>query len=295
MPLLISNPFRSLLFVPGDQPKKILKAWQSGADCVVLDLEDGVSARQKALARETVAGAVTSLPSEVSHALVRINGCPEWEEDLNAAIHPGVFGLIVPKCTSAEEVVQLDRALESAEIRRRMRERPVRIFLLVETARGLLDLSALAAASDRTAGLVLGAEDLCLNMGIPRTPEGAELAHARWQIVLCARANGLLAIDAVFPDFQDAKGLWQDTRRAMSMGFTGKLAIHPRQIEPIHSAFAPDDTEVSNARAILAAFESAQVSGAGAIAFEGKMVDKPVADRARQILRRAYPSHGDSG
>lgn len=276
--------------MPGDQQKKILKSWQSGADCVVLDLEDGVSVHKKALARETVARALASAPSTVPGTLVRINSPrSEWEADLNAAVHPGVFGLMVPKCTSSEELVQLDRALEAAEMRRRIDGRPIRLLLLVETARGLLDLPALAGASDRTAGLVLGAEDLCLNMGIPRTREGAELAYARWQIALCARANGLSAIDTVFPDFQDAEGLWQDTRRAMSMGFTGKLAIHPRQIESIHSAFAPDEAEVSSARAILAAFESAQASGEGAIAFEGKMVDKPVAERARQILRRACP------
>jgi citrate lyase beta subunit len=277
-----------LLFVPGDQPRKIEKSWHTGTDCVVLDLEDGVAPRQKELARQTLAGKLSSLPPGLPHAMVRVNGRPsEWAEDLDAAVHPGVFGLMVPKCTSAAQLIELDCALQSAEERRGIGGRPVRLFLLIESSRGLLDLPSLVTASNRTSGIVLGAEDLCLDMGIPRTRGSAELGFARWQITLCARANGLAAIDAVFTDFEDQEGLWQDTRTARNMGFTGKLAIHPQQIDPIHRAFAPDEAEVADARATLAAFERAQASGQGAIAFEGKMVDEPIVQRARQILRRA--------
>jgi citrate lyase subunit beta/citryl-CoA lyase len=288
LPISISNSVRSLLFVPGDQPKKIAKSWQSGADCVVLDLEDGVVPNQRMVARQAVALSLASLPSGLPHILVRINGNPaEWKEDLDSAVHPEVFGLMVPKCASANDLIELDRALQSAEERRGIVGRPIRLFLLIETARGLLDLPSLVAASDRTAGLVLGAEDLCLDMGINRTRRGAELSFARWQITLCAHANGVAAIDAVFTNFEDLDGLWQEARSARNIGFTGKLAIHPRQIDAIHSAFAPDESEIDEARAALAAFERAQASGMGAIAFDGKMIDEPIAQRLREILRRA--------
>jgi len=288
LPNFSSHSMRSLLFVPGDQPRKIAKSWQSGADCVVLDLEDGVVANQKMVARQAVDHTLASLPSGLPHVLVRINGNPsEWKEDLDYAIHPGVFGLMAPKCASATDLIELDRALQSAEQRRGIVGRPIRLFLLIETARGLLNLPSLVAASDRTAGLALGAEDLCLDMGINRTRGGAELIFARWQIALSARANGLAAIDAVFTDFEDSDGLWQDTRIARNMGFTGKLAIHPRQIGAIHSVFAPDESEIGEARAALAAFELAQASGTGTVAFDGKMIDEPIAQRLREILRRA--------
>jgi citrate lyase subunit beta / citryl-CoA lyase len=288
LPNSSSNSVRSLLFVPGDQPRKIAKSLQSRADCVVLDLEDGVVANQKMVARQAVAHTLASLPSGLPHVLVRINGKrSEWKEDLDAAIHPGAFGLMAPKCASATDLTELDRALQSAEQRRGVVGRPIHLFLLIETARGLLDLPSLVAASDRTAGLVLGAEDLCLDMGINRTRGSAELSFARWQIVLCARANGLEAIDTVYTDFEDSEGLWQEARTARNMGFTGKLAIHPRQIEVIHSAFAPGEPEINEARAALAAFEHAQASGIGAIAFDGKMIDEPVARRLRETLRRA--------
>jgi citrate lyase subunit beta/citryl-CoA lyase len=240
------------------------------------------------VARQTVAVALASLPSGVPRVLVRINGDPsEWQEDLDSAVHPEVFGLMVSKCASANDLIELDRLLQPAEERRGIAGRPIRLFLLIETARGLLDLPSLVTASDRTAGLVLGAEDLCLDMGMNRTGEGAELNFARWQITLCAHAHGMAAIDAVFTRFEDLDGLRKEARSARDMGFAGKLAIHPRQIDAIHSGFAPDEPEIDEARAALAAFERAQAAGVGAIALDGKMIDEPIAQRLREILRRA--------
>lgn len=255
---------------------------------MVLDLEDGVAPSRKAVAREILASKLSYIPSGLPHVVVRINSCSsDWTEDFDAAIHPGVFGLMVPKCKSTAELKELDSALQSAEEQRGIGGRPVRLFLLIESARGLHDLHSLVAANDRTSGLVLGAEDLCLDMGIPRSRGGAELAFARWQIALCARANSMAAIDAVFTYFENSDELRQDARTARNMGFTGKLAIHPRQIGPIHLAFAPDEAEVADALATIAAFECAAASTRGAVAFEGKMVDEPIVQRAREIVRRA--------
>ena len=261
---------------------------------MVLDLEDGVAPQHKAFARETLAGVLAHLSSGLPYTLVRINSrCSEWTNDLDAVTYPGVSGLMVAKCESVADLAELDFELASIETRRAIGGRTIRFFLLIESARGLLNLPTLAATSDRTAGLVLGAEDLCLDMGIQRTRAGTELSFARWQIALCARANRLAAIDTVFADFKDTEGLWQDSRIARNMGLTGKLAIHPRQIEPIHSAFAPDEEEVAAARATLTAFERAQASGQGVVALQGSMVDEPIAERAREILRRAGPRQSE--
>jgi citrate lyase beta subunit len=194
---------------------------------------------------------------------------------------------MLPKCNARAEVLTIARQLEQAEREKGIAEKSARLFLLIESARGLLELPSLAAASDRVAGLVFGAEDWCLDMGIARTKAGTELEIARWNIAICARAHGLLAIDTVFADFHDVEGLRRDVEIAKRMGFSGKLAIHPKQIEVIHSAFAPTAAEVADAKALVAAFDEAETSDQGVIAVHGRMVDKPIVERARQILQRA--------
>jgi citrate lyase subunit beta/citryl-CoA lyase len=274
--------------VPGDQTDKIEKAWRLRPDCVILDLEDGVAQSHKAIARQNLQCALTQSRPSPPAILVRINpGLFQLHEDLQAAAHPGVLGIVLPKCDSRKDVVKVARALGEIERAKDMPDQALKLFLLIESARGLLDMPSLAAGSGRVAGLVFGAEDWCLDMGIARTRSGDELQIARWNIALCARAHGLLAIDTVYADFQDEEGLRHDTETIKRMGFSGKLAIHPRQIEAIHSIFAPSEKELAEAQALIAAFEEALAQGKGAIAVNGRMVDKPIAERARFVLSRA--------
>jgi citrate lyase subunit beta / citryl-CoA lyase len=282
---------RSLLFVPGDQIDKIDKAWRMGPDCVILDLEDGVAQSQKAVARQNIQRVLAQTRPRSPAALVRINpGFSQLREDLEAAVHSGVLGIVLPKCETRKEVVKVAGALGEIERRKRMPDRALRLFLLIESASGLLKLPPISAGSGRVAGLIFGAEDWCLDMGIVRTKSGEELAIARWNIAICARAHGLLAIDTVYSDFQDEEGLRRDAETAKRMGFSGKLAIHPRQIEVIHSIFAPGETELAEAEAVVAAFDQALAQGKGAIAVNGRMVDKPIAERARFLLSRGKKS-----
>jgi citrate lyase subunit beta/citryl-CoA lyase len=281
----VENRVRSFLFVPADEAEKIEKACQAGADCVVLDLEDGVANPRKAIARENVQRVLeTSRPSS-STVLVRVNPDPPYRNaDIEAAVRPGVFGIMLPKSNTPKDVIETVKELAQAERRAGIAEGNTRLFLLIETARGFLTLPPLTSASDRVAGLVFGAEDWCRDMGIARTKAGRELEVARWHLAVCAHAHGLHAIDTIYGDFHDTDGLLRDTENARRIGFTGKLAIHPKQIATIHASFAPSHAEVSEAAAIVEAFDQAEAQGRGVVAVNGRMVDKPVAERFRRIL-----------
>ncbi len=281
----------SLLFVPGDQTDKIDKAWRMGPDCVILDLEDGVAQSQKGVARQNLQRILAQTRPPAPAVLVRINpGSSQLREDIEAAAHPGVLGIVLPKCDSRKEVVKVARALGEVERRKGMPDRALKLFLLIESAGGLMELPSITGGSARVAGLIFGAEDWCLDMGIARTGCGEELAIARWNIAICAHARGLIAIDTVYTDFEDEEGLRRDAETAKRMGFSGKLAIHPKQIEVIHSIFAPGEKELAEAELLVAAFDRALAQGKGAIAVNGKMVDRPIAERARLLLLRANRS-----
>lgn len=279
---------KSLLFVPGDRPDRISKARNSGADCIILDLEDGVDSSRKSEARRHVRQALDGAPAESAPILVRVNSQPEHRaHDLESVVHLRAAGLMIPKCDSADEIVDLCRHISRIEADKGLAPESTRIYPLIESARGLISLTQIAGASSRMGGLALGAEDWCLDMGIARTGEGDELNFARWSLSVCARAFRLLALDTPFADFRDTEGLRADCEVARRMGFSGKLAIHPSQVATIQKVFAPDQDEIAEASAIVAAFSEAQARGQGVVNLGGKMVDRPIAERARQVLARA--------
>jgi citrate lyase subunit beta/citryl-CoA lyase len=279
---------KSLLFVPGDRPDWIRKSQKSGADCIILDLEDGVESSRKCEARRHVREALDEMPPDSVPILVRINSqLEDRDQDLESAVHSRSAGLMIPKSDSAQDIADLSEHIARIEAGKRLNSGSTKLYPLIESARGLMALAQIAGASRRVAGLALGAEDWCLDMGIPRTREGEELNFVRWSISVCARASGLLALDTPFTDFRDPEGLRADCEMARRMGFAGKLAIHPAQVATIQQVFAPSDQEIAEASAIVAAFSEAQSRGNGVVNFGGKMVDRPIAERARQVLGRA--------
>ena len=277
------------MFVPGNRPEKIRKAWGLGANCIIFDLEDSVPEAEKDAARNLVHQALETAPSKRPFVLVRTNshGSSHWRHDLEAAVTPALQGIMLPKCDSARQVASADRAVAALERRRALKTGSIQFFVLIESARGLLEAPCLVQASTRVAALVLGAEDLCLDMGIDRTKEGVELDHPRWTVAVCARAYGRLVIDTIYADFNDPQGLLRDAESARRLGFSGKLAIHPKQIGPIHTAFRPNEHELAKAREILAAFARAEAEGSGAVALNGKMIDRPIVEHARRVLALA--------
>lgn len=257
--------FLTPLFVPGHRPERFEKAALSGADAIIIDLEDAVPADAKSAARSSLRVDFTDLP-----VLVRINGegTPWHWDDLAAVLRLPIAGIIVPK---AEMGRGLERVGSSA-----MHKAPV--VALIETARGIADARAIASLPD-VARLAFGSIDFCADLGCSHTRDA--LLAARSELVLASRLAGKLApVDGVTTSLDDASLLTDDARYAFSLGFGGKLCIHPRQVAPIIDGFQPSADEIAWAERVLA-------SGDGAVALDGAMVDEPVRMRARSILRRA--------
>lgn len=277
---------RSLLFMPGDSARKIEKATTLPADCIIADLEDGVALNRKQAARDTVVEAFSTLDFGPRERLIRINPVDSalWEEDLRQTIQVHPDGYVVPKVQYGDQVRTLSMMLAALE---EAQGRPVgstRLLLLVETALGVMNLAEIARADRRVTALLFGAEDLAGDMGARRTRDGWEILYARSALVTAAAAHGLQAIDTVFVDLTDLEGLAEECRFVRNLGYTGKLAIHPRQVEVINDAFTPSPEEVEAARRLIAAFESHQAAGAGAFELDGRMVDMPMVRAARKVL-----------
>ena len=280
---------RALLYMPGDSRRKIEKAATLGADSVCLDLEDGVALNQKEAARAASAAALKELDFGRSERLVRLNrfGSGLEGEDFAQTVEGRPDGFVIPKVESAEAIQWLEAQITEAERARGWPPGETGILAIVETARGIVNLKEIAAASPRLAALVFGAEDLAGDIGATRTPEAWEVFYARSAIVTHAAAFGLPAIDMVCVDYNDLAGLEREARQGAQMGFAGKQAIHPNQIRPIQEAFTPGDETIARARRIVEAHAAHQALGRGAFALDGRMVDRPVVKAAEQVLAKA--------
>ncbi|RME51401.1 MAG: CoA ester lyase [Caldilineae bacterium] len=280
---------RSLLFMPGDSARKIEKATSLPADCIIADLEDGVALNRKQAARDTVVEAFSTLDFGPRERLIRINPVDSalWEEDLRQTIQVHPDGYVVPKVQYGDQVRTLSLMLAALEEAQGWPVGAIRLLLLVETALGVMNLAEIARADRRVTALLFGAEDLAGDMGARRTRDGWEILYARSALVTAAAAYGLQAIDTVFVDLTDLEGLAEECRFVRNLGYTGKLAIHPRQVEVINDAFTPSPEEVEAARRLIAAFEAHQASGTGAFELDGRMVDMPMVRAARKVLAYA--------
>lgn len=280
---------RSLLFVPGDRPERFAKALASGADAVILDLEDAVAPAAKEGARTAIAQAWASVPAaQRSQVLLRTNaaGTPWQDGDLALAAQlatQGLGGLVPAKAESADDLAALAQACPG-----------VAILPLIESARGLDALPAIARAP-QVLRLVFGHLDFQSDLGMACGPDEAELLPARWAVVLQSRLAGLAApVDGVTTALDDPAVLSADTQRSRRLGFGAKLCIHPAQVLGVHRALAPSAAECDWARCVLAAVDAAgNGSGAGAIRVDGRMVDAPVIALARRHLALEFREPGE--
>lgn len=282
------RPLRSLLFVPGNRRRMLEKARTLPADAVIFDLEDAVPPDEKSAARAMVREAIGAGPYG-SQIVVRINALNTGlgEADLEAVLAAGVQAICLPKAETVKEITHLASLLVVLEGARGLSAGSVSLLPIVETALGVMNAFEMAKASERVRALLLGGEDLCRDLGAIRTKEGPELAYARSQVVVSARAAGVSPIDTVFTDLNDQDGLLAETRMVRQLGYSGKLLIHPRQIEPVHCAFAPSDEELAYARRVVEGFEATLAKGGGVFALDGKMIDAPIVARAREALAYA--------
>ena len=270
----------------------MVKAEASGADAVILDLEDSVPAASKEEARSLVARTITELKGRGGAALwVRVNGRASglMEEDLRAVVEPGLAAISLPKVESVEEVHAAARLIEEREEALGMPRGSVEIVLMIESALGVYRTFELARASERVAATCLaGARDgdLQTDLGCSWSIEGTELLYARSKVLLDTRAAGsrLLPLDGVFSDLGDEEGLFADCRLSARLGYLGRTVIHPKQIGPVRRAYAVPQIEVAYYKRVVAEFAAALKAGAAAITVDGKLVDYAMAERAKRVL-----------
>jgi len=269
-----STHARTYLFVPGTRPERFGKALASGADAVVLDLEDAVAADDKDAARQTIVSWFASASSaERARVVVRINdaGSPWFPNDLLALRDVGVAGVLLPKAESAQQVAATKAVLPDASV-----------LALIESARGVVQVDALAAAG--ASRLVFGTLDFALDLDIDITCDASGLAYAASRIALASRVAGLPSpVAGVTPQLDDPARLLADLARARSQGFRAKLCIHPGQVEAIHAALRPSAQALAWSRRVLAA----DAASPGAARLDGRMVDRPVVLQAQRTLALA--------
>jgi citrate lyase subunit beta/citryl-CoA lyase len=287
---------RSLLFIPGDDARKLGKGMASGADALILDLEDAVAAPRKQVARELASQFIAEAKAVAERPLiyVRINALDtaEWERDLAGIAASAPDGILLPKARSGEDVHKLSIALAHAEERAAVAKGGMRVIAIAtETPVSVLHMHTYVEASSRLVGLTWGAEDLSAALGARGNREDdARTWRSPYQLArnLClitAVAAGVAPIDTVFVNFRDAQGLSREAQEAARDGFTGKMAIHPSQVAAINAAFTPTDEETALAEEIVAAF--ADKPDAGVLAIGGNMVDRAHVVRAERLLARA--------
>jgi len=275
---------RSRLYAPGNNPRLLIGLELHGADCVLVDLEDSVPPSEKRATRILVKYLLTAV--KFPEVWVRINPLDSYgRHDLAEILRGRPHGICLPKAESSADIISLSEEIKELENSYGITHETTHIMPIIETAKGVLHAEEICAADERVVVVAFGAEDFTRNLGAKRTLES--LLFARSMIVTAAKAAGIQASDTVYSNLDDEKGLIAETKQARNLGFDGKGVINPRQIEPIHAVFSPSEQEVKEAQQIVAAAEEAEEHGLGAIAIEGKMIDKPVLARAQQTLKLA--------
>jgi citrate lyase beta subunit len=279
---------RALLYMPGDDWKKIAKALTLGVDCICMDMEDGTALNRKADARLTIARALRELDFGKSEKLARINsvGSGFEQDDIEAVLPHHPDGIVIPKLESLDQIQWAHERIEAAELAHGWDVNSIRMLVGVETAKGIINLKEIAS-HPRLDGLIFGAEDYAASIGATRSRAGWEVLTARGAVVMHAAAQGLQAIDMVFIDFRDAINLRVEAVQGAQMGFSGKQIIHPAQVQPVQEAYTPDDEAIAYARRVVETFDAHQAEGAGAYELDGKMIDMPLLRIAQKVLDRA--------
>ena len=280
---------RSMMFVPGNNPGMIRDAHIYGSDCIMFDLEDSVSINEKDAARFLVYKALTSLKYGKKELVVRINdlGSGLGVTDLEAMVRAQPDVIRLPKTETAQDVTDCETEIARIEREIGLPEGKTKMMAAIESAKGVLNAYDIARSSSRLIGIALGAEDYVTDLRTTRSPEGIELLFARSMIVNAARAAGIAALDTVYSDVNNEEGFIAEATLIKKLGFDGKSIINPRQIEPLHRVFTPTEKDIIKAKAIMEAIAEAELRGSGVASLNGKIIDKPVVERARYMIERA--------
>lgn len=278
---------RTRLYLPGNNPKLMLNAGIYGSDGIILDLEDSVAPDKKAEARLLVRNALRAVDFGDAERMVRINQLPAGLEDLDAIIPEQVNLILIPKCESAQQIVQVEERIEKIQGHENTN---IYLMPIIESALGVVKAYEIASASPNVAALAIGLEDYTADLGAQRTAEGRESLYARGAVVNAARAAGVQPIDSVFSEIDDMEALRNNVLESKMLGFAGMGCIHPRQVPVINEGFSPDEQEIEKAKRIVEAFEQAREKGLGVVALGSKMIDAPVVKRAVHTIELAIQS-----
>jgi len=279
---------RALLYMPGDNWKMITKSVTLGVDSICMDMEDGTAVSRKAEARATIAKALQELDFGVSEKLARINSVDSgWEkDDIDAVLPYHPDGIVIPKVESFKHVEWASQIIETAELKYGWALNSIRILIGAETAKGILNLKEIAS-HPRLDAIIFGGEDFAASIGATRTKDAIELLYARQAVIVACATFDLQAIDIVTIDYKDIEALRIESEFGARLGFSGKQIIHPAQVEPVQTAFTPNDEAIAYAKRIVETFEASQKEGKGAYSLDGKMIDMPLLKNARKVLERA--------
>lgn len=280
--------WRSMLYVPVIVPRFVARAADRGADAIILDLEDSVPLAEKARARELLPEAAAEVGRRGADVLVRVNR--PWRllvRDLEASIIAGVRALALPKVDSAEHVAAVADIVEELEAERGLPRGGIGFIPMIETAAAVFRVQAIAASHARVVAITVGAEDLALSVGM--LPEAEGLFVPKQLAIIAARAAGILPLGflGTVAEYRDPDLFRATIRRSRRLGFAGAACIHPAQVAVLNEEFRLQAEEVAQAGRLIASYDEAVAAGQGAVAFEGRMIDAPIVERARQVLRSA--------
>jgi len=287
----VARARRSSLILPVNVRHFVEKAYTRGADAIVLDLEDSVPAQEKASARGLVRDSLPLAGRGGAEVLVRVNNDPALlAADIEAAVHPGLDGLSIPKAESAAQIRDIAAQVDRLERARGLSSGHLRLSLAVETPRGLLAVEEIARSSDRIATMSVGVEDYCLELGVEPSADGLELLYPVARLVSVCKAIGIQPTGLVgsIAGFRDLATFEGAALRARQLGCEGAGCIHPDQVVVLNRVFTPDPAKVEHARRVVEVFEDGVRRGTASVNLDGKMVDVPVYKRAQVILARAH-------
>ena len=281
--------FRSLLFIPGNQPKMLEKASHFLPDVYIPDLEDSVGDNDKTDARKIVSENIRLFKESDKLIIPRVNSLESglFEDDIAALISKGINGVSVGKIYDTEDIVQIDKIISKYEENLNIQIGTLSLIPWIETASGILESKAILKSSVRIKAAAFGAEDFTNDMGIERQADNSEIQVAKNYLAIAARACGVTALDNPFFDFKNSSALVEDCINSKKMGYKGKFAIHPAQIDDINKSFSPSKSDVEHARKVIQVFKEAIEQGRGSTSLNGYVIDVPVYKRAQNLIELA--------
>jgi citrate lyase subunit beta / citryl-CoA lyase len=280
--------FRTWMFIPGNQQRRIDKVSELDADIFIYDLEDSVPLQEKMAARVLVAKSIEN--NQHLQNYVRINDVttPDFLEDLSFIFVKGLKGIVIPKANDPRDIIRVEKEVDELEERNHLPKGSIKLVPLIETALGIHHAYDIAVSSKRIHQMAFGAIDYCLDINAELTKSGMELLYARSQLIVASRAAGIEApVDTVFLNILDSEGIRKESEYVKQLGFQGKLVIHPNQIPIVNTIFIPTQEEIKEAKEIVSAFKKAAEKGIASLQINGKMVDYPVVNKAIKVCEKA--------